>query len=136
MKTIALDFDKTLIDIHTYNNWNSSIEELSKHIRPMFHNLIYIWANKGYNISIVTFSNQTHIIKEVLKLTFPNIKIDVHGGLPDVITDGKCGHIRKLNNENVVLIDDCKSNIEIAKKNFINAIHFDEYTQNPEIYEI
>lgn len=37
---LALDFDLTVLDIHTGGRWGGSPEELSTHIRPFFYYLI------------------------------------------------------------------------------------------------
>ena len=37
---LAIDFDRTIIDIHTGGRWEGSAEELVPHIRPFFQELI------------------------------------------------------------------------------------------------
>lgn len=122
---IALDFDKTLIDIHTYNNWRLSVNELKKHVRPVFVRLIHQWKLRGFDVTIVTFSSQEKLIKCLLKEVFPEFSINVLYGMPKNLVSGKCEHLYKLSGD-VILIDDDINNVNIAKKNFFKAIHFDE----------
>lgn len=44
---IALDFDETLIDIHTHGQWNGSTEELILHVRSFFKTFLYVADEKG-----------------------------------------------------------------------------------------
>jgi len=77
---LALDFDQTVIDIHTGGRWNGSVSELASHVRPIFTELINTAHNAGFAIAIVTFSPQVDHIREVLEthFTFSN-KIVIRG---------------------------------------------------------
>jgi len=44
---LALDFDLTVLNIHTGGRWGGSAEELSQHIRPFFYHLIQLAVSSG-----------------------------------------------------------------------------------------
>ena len=65
---LALDFDQTILDIHTGGSWKGTVEELYPHIRPEFKSLITsaIATNGEIEIAIVTFSCQTRMVRGVI----------------------------------------------------------------------
>jgi len=70
---LALDFDQTILDIHTGGNWKGSQDELFPHIRPVFAQLITtalrtesISNGNGIEIAVVTFSFQTRFVRGVI----------------------------------------------------------------------
>ena len=132
---IAIDFDNTLIDIHTHSNWELPPSELLPHIRPVFLKLIPKWIHEGKNIAIVTFSNQSNIIKDLLKLAFPDFDFFIWAELPKSINSGKSKHIEKacqyynIPKSEVLFIDDSKNNIDLAIRNGINSIFFDVFNK-------
>ena len=65
---LALDFDQTILDIHTGGSWKGTVEELYPHIRPEFKALITsaIATNGEIEIAIVTFSCQTRMVRGVI----------------------------------------------------------------------
>jgi len=69
---LALDFDQTVIDIHTAGRFTGTISELSSHLRPMFFHLISAAYNAGIKVAIVTFSPQVKQISHVLEMNFPD----------------------------------------------------------------
>jgi len=87
IKLVALDFDNTLINIHTKGKWKSTAEELVMQVRPVFMKLIpEIWR-ANMLLSIVSFSPQVQIIKQLLsKLYGSKLKLGVNtfvcGALP------------------------------------------------------
>ena len=75
IKLLALDFDKTIISIHTGGLWRSSTEKLTEYIRPCFKNLIKAALDHKLQTCIVTYSMQPDVIKEFLKLVFPKRQV-------------------------------------------------------------
>ncbi|OEU21880.1 hypothetical protein FRACYDRAFT_179057 [Fragilariopsis cylindrus CCMP1102] len=65
---LALDFDQTILDIHTGGSWKGTVEELYPHIRPEFKSLITsaVATNGEIEIAIVTFSCQTRMVRGVI----------------------------------------------------------------------
>ena len=70
---LAIDFDQTMIDVHTGGRWKESVTELAQHLRPLFLHLVPIATQHNIRIAIVTFSPQTKHIREVLEHAFPTI---------------------------------------------------------------
>lgn len=64
---LALDFDQTMIDIHTGGRWKGTAEELQEHVRSEFHMLLQACCDHNINIAIVTFSGQTQLVKAVVE---------------------------------------------------------------------
>ncbi|KAL7461822.1 hypothetical protein ACHAXS_002223 [Conticribra weissflogii] len=67
---LALDFDQTLISIHTGGRWKGTSTELLSHLRPLFRHLIPLASHRNIHVAIVTFSPQTNCIKSVLEEGF------------------------------------------------------------------
>jgi hypothetical protein len=65
---LAIDFDQTLIDIHTGGVWPGTVDELAPHVRLEFRDLIASALQTGtIHVAIVTFSKQPALIKSVLE---------------------------------------------------------------------
>lgn len=67
---LALDFDQTILDIHTGGNWKGSLEELFPHIRPVYAQLIVAALTNQMEVAIVTFTCQTKFVRGVLDYIF------------------------------------------------------------------
>jgi len=53
---LALDFDLTIVDVHTGGQWPGSAEELCEHMRPLFREIIRAGLERGdMYIGICTF---------------------------------------------------------------------------------
>merc|ERR1712125_147199 len=76
IKMIALDFDLTLVRIHTSGKWNRSATELAAFVRPIFRSLIPGLINRGMILAIVTFSPQADLIERLLRVAFPCVEIN------------------------------------------------------------
>jgi hypothetical protein len=63
---LALDFDQTILDIHTGGRWPYPIEELYPHVRPTFVQLIQAAQAANIEVAVVTFSSQTWLVRGVL----------------------------------------------------------------------
>mmetsp|Transcript_17129 Transcript_17129/g.22623 ORF Transcript_17129/g.22623 Transcript_17129/m.22623 type:complete len:186 (+) Transcript_17129:255-812(+) len=68
---LALDFDLTVLDVHTGGRWLGQAADLTPHIRPLFRHLIPQAIDAGIFTAIVTFSPQVHMIAAVLNEAFP-----------------------------------------------------------------
>jgi len=138
---MALDFDLTVIDEHTGGRWKGTPKELAEHVRPIFKTLIESALLNDINVAIVTFSGQTQLISEVLKLTFPDapINIPIRGGYDPA--NGKQNHLAlatkdlekiaakkgtpsAISGATTVLIDDDGRNIRKALRNGYHGVHF------------
>eukprot|EP00561_Arcocellulus_cornucervis_P010064 CAMPEP_0185818540 /NCGR_PEP_ID=MMETSP1322-20130828/20783_1 /TAXON_ID=265543 /ORGANISM="Minutocellus polymorphus, Strain RCC2270" /LENGTH=177 /DNA_ID=CAMNT_0028515653 /DNA_START=18 /DNA_END=551 /DNA_ORIENTATION=- len=68
---IAVDFDQTIIDIHTGGRWNGTSTELAAHIRPHFLHFLRAAADASLHLAVVTFSPQVGFVSDVLRTHFP-----------------------------------------------------------------
>jgi hypothetical protein len=68
---LAIDFDQTIVDIHTGGRWSGLATELSSHVRPIFRHFIECAHAASLNIAVVTFSPQVQLVSEVLRANFP-----------------------------------------------------------------
>ena len=66
MRLLALDFDLTLVNVHTNGTWTAGATELRDSLRPLFCSLIPAVQQQGIFVSVVTFSGQTDLIRECL----------------------------------------------------------------------
>ena len=69
---LAVDFDQTIIDIHTGGKWNGTGAELATHIRPQFLHLLRAAADASLHLAVVTFTPQVCFVQEVLRAHFPS----------------------------------------------------------------
>jgi hypothetical protein len=81
IKLIAIDFDKTLVSIHTNGYYQGTIENLIDHLRSTFHYLIQeILDSPSFgqtlHLSIVSFSSQEQLIRKLLQLAFKTSYVD------------------------------------------------------------
>jgi hypothetical protein len=146
---LAIDFDQTMIDVHTGGVWSGTSNELAPHVRPIFTDLVSAALSSGnIHVAIVTFSKQPALIKSVLeKVLGPDVaaKIVVRGGDKSWKYEGSGSmegkqphmasaveellHIHKSSNVEItkattLLIDDDKRNIRIALQDGVRAIWF------------
>jgi hypothetical protein len=75
IKLIAIDFDNTLLSIHTSGYYQGTVDNLLEHIRSTFHYFIQeILDSPSFSqtlhICIVTFSSQEQLIRKLLQLAF------------------------------------------------------------------
>ena len=68
---LAIDFDQTMIDIHTGGRWKESSSVLADHLRPLFLRLIPEATRHNVREAIVTFSPQTKLIREAIEIAYP-----------------------------------------------------------------
>ncbi|KAK3606426.1 hypothetical protein CHS0354_041362 [Potamilus streckersoni] len=136
VKLLALDFDNTLISIHSGGIWKDSIEKLIEHVRPCMKNLIETALEKDLNVCIVTYFMQPWLIREMMKSLFKREgeRILIQANTLEFREKhshqflGKQAHITSILTElynqkqlkikpcQVVLLDDDRENIQIAKQ--------------------
>lgn len=147
---VAIDFDQTLIDIHTGGVWRGTAAELVPHVRPMFVEFISsALATNSVHIAIVTFSKQPKMIKLVLEKALGidmASKIVIRGMDKSWKYEGKGSHLGKqahmasaveellqqpnadpgmeITKNTTLLIDDDQHNIRIALEDGVRAIWF------------
>ena len=66
VRLLALDFDLTLVNVHTNGAWGDGPTDLRPHLRPLFRSLIPAVQQQDIFVSVVTFSGQTDLIRECL----------------------------------------------------------------------
>lgn len=139
IKLLAIDFDQTLLTIHTGGMWKGEVEKLLEHVRPSVIQLIeaaLVDPTSSVCVCIVTYSMQPWLIRELLNQALPHgntSRIIVRGNTPDWTRKstgwqlGKEEHISSvvtelynrshaiIKPENILLLDDDQKNIEIAK---------------------
>jgi hypothetical protein len=145
---LAIDFDCTLIDLHTGGRWAGTAEELLAHVRPEFRQLVMAACSNNIHISIVTFTPQTAMVKGVLENivgTERAERIPIRSGDRTWSYQGAGSHAGKqahmasaveeleqngqveITKNSTVLIDDDQRNVRHALKDGVRAIWF-----NPE----
>jgi hypothetical protein len=70
VRLVAMDFDKTIVDIHTGGRWNQDSALLVSHVRPSFQcflSHLLLQHQSPIPIAITTFSNQKELIQQVLQ---------------------------------------------------------------------
>ena len=73
VKLVALDFDQTIVDIHTGGAWRGPSSSLVPHVRPCFKALIQaVLEEPRLHLCVVTFSTQPGMIEDVLRAALPN----------------------------------------------------------------
>ena len=148
---LAIDFDQTMIDVHTGGRWKESSLELASHMRPVFLSLIPIAYRNNIRTAIVTFSGQTKQIREVLESSYPSYiaeTIPIRGNdhtwtyvgngmkmgkqehmasaAEEIMSDVKLG-VTDVYKNTTLLIDDDPRNIKKSLKDGTRAVWF-----NPE----
>ena len=71
VRVLCIDFDATIVEIHTFGAWRGSSEELSTYVRPVFVSLLrqaVAMRDYGLYVSIVTFSGQAKLIRKVMAI--------------------------------------------------------------------
>lgn len=146
---LALDFDQTIIDIHTGGRWPGTAEELIEHVRPEFWQLLNACCSddNSIHVMIVTFSKQPDMIRSLLQhvVTPPEAvaNIPIRGGDRSWryngvgSHDGKQAHIasaveellangaaESITKQTTLLIDDDRKNIQHALKDGTRAVWF------------
>jgi hypothetical protein len=66
IKMIAVDFDRTIVHVHTGGRWTESFIELSTKVRPFFKKFLVHAQALGLWVAIVTFSGQTQLVADTM----------------------------------------------------------------------
>ena len=148
---LAIDFDQTMVDIHTGGRWPGKAKDLATRLRPSFLKLIPMAIDRDFCVAVVTFSSQTRLIAEVLGIAFPEHidRICIRGNDGTWRYDGTGSHDGKqahmasaaeelkrrlikanITRETTLLIDDDTDNIRIAKKERVRAVWFNPQKPN------
>jgi len=141
---LAIDFDLTLVDVHTEGRWSRGVDALARHARPFFLDVVRRALKANVHVAVVTFSPQTELIGDVLRVLFP-------GAQPDIIvrgnddswvyngtggTDGKQAHIASaveqlhlrgagpVSRRSTLLFDDDICNVRAALKAGVRALWY------------
>ena len=75
IRLLALDFDKTIVSVHTGGMWKGGTPKLVEEVRPCFVDLIEAALNNradNLGLCIVTYSKQPGLIADLLKIVLPN----------------------------------------------------------------
>jgi len=70
---VAIDFDKTLISIHTSGKWVGNAADLSTKVRGFFLEFVPLIMSRGISVAIVTFSGEVKLIQQVIHTLFPDL---------------------------------------------------------------
>lgn len=149
IKLLAIDFDATIVQVHTYGRWAGSVEALASHVRPIFQELFRQVASTSppqVYLSIVTFSGQIDVIRAVIRQITNNPEFSqsllIRGNdrswqppKSSSSTEGKQPHIASvleafrakkltIDQSEVILIDDDKNNIRVAERYGIKTLLF------------
>ena len=71
VKVLALDFDKTIVTIHTHGFWRQGTSKLAEHVRSCFKLLMEAALERKIHVCVVTYSMQPALIHDILKLVLP-----------------------------------------------------------------
>jgi hypothetical protein len=64
---VALDFDCTILDIHTGGRWPGTLDELQDHIRPEFRQFMRAAVHSRIYLAVVTFSVQVDLVRGIVQ---------------------------------------------------------------------
>ena len=141
---VCIDFDYTLVDIHTGGQWRNSASELETHVRPFFRCFIPLLLRNDLLVSIVTFSGQAALITDVLKKAFPEFyeEIPIRGSdhsweyvgkgskagkqhhIASAATELKNSRGAEITKASTILLDDDEKNIRAALLDSTKAVWF------------
>ena len=68
---LALDFDQTIVRVHTGGYWKKTSKKLSAHVRPFFLLLLPEAHKQGLKVAVTTFSSQPDMLIEALSHVLP-----------------------------------------------------------------
>ena len=150
LRLLCLDFDRTLVRIHTSGSYDGSPESLAQQWRPAFTNLIQVAMAARVQVAMVTFSPQSALIRALLRVVLPEevaaaVQLrtadpaEMWSGIPGLPNRqaGKLHHIasawegcglgdaRSCEWRCVLLIDDDRLNIDTAETWGARAVQFE-----------
>jgi len=137
IRLVCLDFDQTIIRIHTQGHWQGTIDELVESIRKFFLSFIPMAIKAGLKLAVTTFSSQTDLIYQCLKQAFGT---EIADAIPieGSIKKDKNQHIKKIqqiiaigmDKSQVLLIDDNENNVNAARKKGYKGLYLDPRNPN------
>ena len=73
IRLLALDFDKTIVSVHTAGYWRQGTPKLVEQVRPCFKDLIQaaLETTPRLHLAVVTYSMQPVLIRDVLRFALP-----------------------------------------------------------------
>lgn len=77
IKMVAVDFDMTLVSVHTGGVWMFTARPLASKVRPGFPEFLSEVLRKGLSVAVVTFSPQVDLIRDILRLVLPPGEADM-----------------------------------------------------------
>jgi len=152
IKLLALDWDDTLISVHTRGQFCGLAKEIEPKIRPVFRELIVAAVASKLRVAIVSFSGQQNVIRGALNIAFPGVDFilrcsDKQWNVSEKTLRGyfrcipespaKLKHLYSaaaqlcqadkenrvvIKPANIVLIDDDEQNVKNARNNDVRAI--------------
>ena len=97
IKLIAVDFDLTIINVHTRGSWQFTSKALASRVRPTYKRFLTAALNcNDVHIAVVTQSPQVPLVREVLEQALPDCDtsaIHIRG------TDGKWKELKGVTKE-------------------------------------
>lgn len=150
VKVILIDFDNTLVSLHTAGSFHGPVSVLTDSIRPIFKELIQYAQANGVKMAVASFSTQPCLIKQALLLGGIS-GVDVLAGRrqvylvcgetqdtlkPTLVADQvkgphKMKHLSaacelfQVDRSEVLLIDDDKPNVQQCQLDGAEAVWFD-----------
>jgi hypothetical protein len=149
LRLLCLDFDRTLIRIHTSGAYEGTTETLAAQWRETFTHVIQVALVAGTQVAVVTFSPQAMLIRALLHTVLPPemasaVQLrtadpaEMWSGVPGLPTKqaGKLHHIasaweccglgdaRACEWRSVLLVDDDRLNIDTAEHWGAQAVQF------------
>jgi hypothetical protein len=70
VRLLVLDFDQTLVSVHTHGKWPGPGSELGRYVRPFFLELVPVALRKGLAVSVATLSPQRRVVQHALADAF------------------------------------------------------------------
>ena len=97
VKLIAVDFDLTIINVHTRGSWQFTSKVLASRVRPTFKHFLTAALNcSDLHVAVVTQSPQVSLVREVLEQALPDCDtslIHIRG------SDGKWKELKGVSKE-------------------------------------
>lgn len=97
IKLVAVDFDLTIINVHTRGSWQFTSKALASRVRPTFKHFLTAALNcNDLHVAVVTQSPQVSLVREVLEQALPDCNtsgIHIRG------TDGKWKEVKGVTKE-------------------------------------
>lgn len=134
VKLLAVDFDQTIVDVHTGGRWRGTSNDLASHVRPQLQCILQEAQKSNISTAVVTFSRQEELISNVVSEAIASSSVPVYGGNNSSSRKGKRTQIERavsamegesvIPDNKIVLVDDDVNNIMRAQQDGIKAVVF------------